>query len=67
MADNNQEVVKIYTIDFDDNGIFEADDFYVSLRAHDKYYANLMKKVFKKYIKKYVDYSSLLRDAFLGE
>jgi len=112
MADNNQEVEKCYTVEFDDNdmvtsilveevegfgrwlykrnpqgmelhltdaifeetvwafldnGIFGADDLYVNLRAHDEYYANLMKKVFKKFFKKYTDESSLLRDALWGD
>lgn len=111
MADNNQEVLRKYTIDFDDNGmlasilveegqfgrwlykrnpqgmelhltdaifeetvedflhngIFDADALYVSLRADDEYYANLMKKVYKKYIKKYVLESSLHRDALWGD
>ena len=112
MANNNQEVEKIYTVEFDDNDmvtsilveevegfgrwlykrepkgmelpltdaifeetvvvflnsdIFEVDDMYVTLRAHDKYYANLMKKVFKKYFKKFMYESSLLRDAFFGD
>jgi len=53
--------------EFLDNGIFEADDLYVNLRAHDQYYANLMKKVFKKFFKKYTDESSLLRDALWGD
>ena len=111
MEDNNQEVVKYYTVEFADNGmvasilveegkfgrwlykrepegmelpltdaifeetvnaffendIFQADDLYVSLRAHDEYYANLMKKVFKKYFKKFMYESSLLRDALWGD
>ena len=112
MVDNNQEVEKCYTIEFDDKGmvvsilveevggfgrwlykrnpqgmelqltdaifeetvegflkndIFKTDDLYVTLRAHDKYYANLMKKVFKRYFKKFMYESSLLRDAFFGD
>ena len=52
---------------FIDSGIFDADDLYVRLRAHDEYYANLMKKVYKKYLKKYVIETSLHRDAFWSD
>ena len=50
-----------------DNGIFEANQIYEKLRKHDKYYANLLKKVYKNYIKKYVITSSLHQDTFWGD
>ena len=112
MVDKNQEVVKSYTVEFDDNdmltsilveeeggfgrwlykrnpqgmelpmtdaifeetaevffnnGIFETNDMYERLRNHDEYYANLMKKVYKNYLKRYVLTSSLHKDAFWGD
>ena len=112
MEDNNQEVVLIYSIELDDNGmldsilveeeggtgrwlykrfpegtelplsdeifreailvylndgIFETDNLYVTLRVHDEYYADLMRKVYKEIIRLYVRESSLLADAFFKD
>ena len=50
-----------------DNGIFEANQIYEKLRKHDKYYANLMKKSYKNYVKRCVLESSLHQDAFWGD
>ena len=50
-----------------DNGIFEANQIYEKLRKHDKYYASLMRKVYKKYLQEYVFVSSLHYDAFWGD
>lgn len=111
MANNNQEVQKVYTVYLDDNGMLtsilveeeggigrwmykreaksmelhltdaifektveacfnngfcEADDLYQALKVNDEYYANLMKKVYKQYIRNHVLETSLHRDAFWG-
>lgn len=49
------------------DGIVETDDLYVTLRANDEYYANLMRKVYKEFLRSYVQGSSLLADAFLKD
>ena len=46
------------------NGIVETDDLYVKLRVNDEYYANLMRKVYKEFLRNYVLESNLHRDAF---
>ena len=51
----------------DDGGILEANELYKILRKQDKYYADLMLKAYKTYIKLYVLNSNLHQDAFWGK
>ena len=113
MAKENQEVTKLYSVNFEDNGmlesvlveeeegfgrwmykrtpkgmelpltddifeetveaflndggILEANELYKILRKQDEYYADLMLKAYKTYIKVYVLGSNLHQDAFWGK
>ena len=52
---------------FLDKGMVEANKLYKKLRTNDQYYADLMLKAYKTYIKLYVLNSNLHQDAFWGK
>ena len=58
-----EETVKKYLND----GICAANELYKILRRNDEYYADLMVRAYKMYVKLYVLNSNLHQDAFWGE
>lgn len=56
-----EETTEVY---LDYGGFLAAEEVYNNLKVQDEYYANLMKKVYKQYLKRYVFESSLHQDAF---